>query len=157
MAGPSIETIDGVAAFEPGQEPSVGALWLQSLLFPKNGPARSCSALIDAAWVFGLPERLEAAELQAKCLFKGDAADEFGDVAPWLVQLEEGADFTRDLLTASDAHRHNWADEPGIFILSDQPFEQIYAHLRKFTKLRDGRRPCRLRRSIFSGIAKRSR
>lgn len=94
-------------------------------------------ALLDAVKVPALPEMLEASGLEHCCLFKGVAYDELKDVAPWLVRLEEGNSFSRNLFTRSDAPWHLWDSEPGMYLRSRGTLDQLWQHLRKFTRLRD--------------------
>ena len=104
--------------------------------FAKVSPLHTY-AILDAAKVTNLPDTLEASGLEHRCLFKGDAYDELKDVAPWLVRLEEGKTFTRNLFKRSDAPWHLWDKEPGIFLRSHIPLSALWKHLRKFTRLRD--------------------
>lgn len=94
-------------------------------------------AILDAAKVTNLPEMLEDSELEYRCLFKGKAYDDLKNAAPWLVRLEDGKTLTRNLLTRSDAHWHLWDDEPGIYIRSRGTLDELWRHLRRFTRLQD--------------------
>jgi len=69
-------------------------------------PPLQTYAILDAARVPNLPERLEASGLDHRCLFQGKAYDEMKDVAPWVVQLKEGNAFTRNLFVDGDAAWH---------------------------------------------------
>lgn len=100
-------------------------------------PPLQTYAVLDAAKLINLPELLEDSGLEHRCLFKGDAYDELKDVAPWLVRLEEGNSFTRNLFTRSDAPWHFWDSEPGIYIRSRAGLAALNSHLRKFFKVRD--------------------
>lgn len=100
-------------------------------------PALYTYAILDAAKVMNLPEMLDSSGLEHRCLFKGAAYDEMKDVAPWIVRLEEGNTFTRNLFTQSDAPWHFWDDEPGICLRSPVSLNALWKHLRKFTRLRD--------------------
>ncbi|MBL3597810.1 DUF4123 domain-containing protein [Rhodovulum sulfidophilum] len=94
-------------------------------------------AVLDAAKVHGLPEMLETSGLDHACLFQGAAAEDYRDVAPWLVRLEESHRLTRGLFTQSDAPWDMWDREPGIFLRSAASLDALRKHLRKFTKVRD--------------------
>ena len=94
-------------------------------------------AVLDAAKVQGLPEMLETSGLDHACLFQGAAAEDYGDVAPWIVRLEEGHRLTRGLFTQGDAPWDMWETEPGIFLRSATSLDARRNHLRKFTKVRD--------------------
>ena len=80
---------------------------------------------------------LEASGLEHRCLFKGSAFDELKDVAPWIVRLEEGNGFTRNLFTRSDAPWHLWDKEVGVYLRSCQMLNDMWGHFRKFTKVQD--------------------
>lgn len=94
-------------------------------------------AILDAAKVINLPELLENSGLEHRCLFKGDAYAELKNVAPWIVRLEEGNSFTRNLFTRSDAPWHLWDSEPGIYARSSGTLEDMWRHFRKFTRVQD--------------------
>lgn len=100
-------------------------------------PLLNTYAVIDAAKVTNLDECLEASGLEHRCLFKGAAYEGMKDVAPWLVRLEEGSSFTRDLFTCSDSPQHLWKKRPGIFIHSQGSLTEIWEHLRRFTRVQD--------------------
>ncbi len=119
---------------------------LEHTLFGKStSPADSPNApqalfaLMDAARIPGLEEHLSASKLQHKCLFKGNARAALGGSAPWLVQLENGSTFTRNLFTedGSDAPWQFWRHNAALFIRTAKPIEDLWRHLRKFTKLKD--------------------
>lgn len=94
-------------------------------------------AILDAAKITNLPELLEDSGLEHRCLFKGTAYDDLKNVAPWLVRLEEGNTFTRNLFTRSDAPWHLWDNEPGIYARSRGSLDDMWKHFRKFTKIQD--------------------
>ena len=94
-------------------------------------------AILDAAKIPNLPEALETSGLAHQCLFKGVAFDDLKDVAPWIVKLEDGNTFTRNLFTRSDALWHHWDAEPGIYLRSDATLDELWTHFRRFTKVRD--------------------
>lgn len=94
-------------------------------------------AVVEAARVRHLPEILTSSDLTYRCIFKGEAFDSFKEVAPWLVQLREDDSFTRNLFTRSSAHWHRWDDEPAVYIRSRASIDQLWQHLRKFTRIRD--------------------
>ena len=116
-----IDTIDGVEPLDA----QLGVVELKTVpdalyepLFgqPSDTPLHTY-AILDAAKVPNLPELLEVSGLEHRCLFKCDAYDELKDVAPWIVQLEDGNAFTRNLFTRSDAPWHLWDNEPGLSLI----------------------------------------
>lgn len=104
---------------------------------PAAVPPMQTYAILDAAKVTHLPEVLEDSELEHRCLFKGKAYDDLKNVAPWIVRLEDGNTFTRNLFTSSDAYWHLWDNEPGIYVRSRASLDDMWRHFRKFTKIKD--------------------
>lgn len=104
---------------------------------PAVVPPMQTYAILDAAKLTNLPDLLERSGLEHRCLFKGAAYDELKTVAPWIVRLENGNSFTRNLFTRSDAHWHLWNQELGIFFRSRGSLGDMWKHFRKFTKVRD--------------------
>lgn len=151
----TVEIIEGVeplnTQFGEPKPPTVpvalqGAMFGQSA--PKEGeeaadatnvvgvPPLHTYAILDAAKLTNLPEMLETSGLPHRCLFKGAAYNELKEVAPWIVRLEDGHAFTRNIFTTSDAPWHLWKKDPAIFLRSPKPLEYVHRHLRKFTQLR---------------------
>ncbi|MFD1796746.1 DUF4123 domain-containing protein [Paracoccus aurantiacus] len=104
---------------------------------PAAIPPMQTYAILDAAKVTNPLELLERSGLEHRCLFKGAAYDELKNVAPWIVRLEEGNAFTRNLFTRSDAHWHHWDKEPGICVRSRGTLDDMWKHFRKFTRVQD--------------------
>lgn len=108
---------------------------------PAAVPPMQTYAILDAAKVTILPELLERSCLERRCLFKGAAYDELKNVAPWIVRLEEGNTFTRNLFTRSDAHWHLWdrsiTASGAMFCRSRQSLETLQKHFRRFTQVRN--------------------
>lgn len=106
---------------------------------PSAVPAMQTYAILDAARTVNLPEMLEQSGLEHRCLFKGKAYDELKNVAPWIVHLEEGSSFTRNLFTRTDAAWHFWGAGVGIHVRSRGSLDDMYRHFRKFTRIQDER------------------
>ena len=94
-------------------------------------------AVLDAAKIMHLPERLVAADVPHKCLFVGKAMEDYSDVAPWLVQLPLDHELTRDLFSQGDDYPHLWDAYSGIFIQTAQAFDPVWTHCRKFIMMQD--------------------
>ena len=97
-------------------------------------------AILDAAKVVNFVEMLEASGLEHRCLFKGEAAEEMRDVAPYVVRLEEDVDFTRNLFSHDPEQEvpwFMWDREPGIYVRSRGSLDDMWRHFRKFTKVQD--------------------
>lgn len=105
--------------------------------FKGNVPELSTYAVLDAAKIESLPELLESSDLRCRCLFTGEAFDDLQHVGPWIVELEDGHMFLRNLFTKSDKPWHHWEAEAGIFVRSRLPLDTLWAHFRKFTRVQD--------------------
>lgn len=121
-----------------GQPDPIQAELEQAENDPDKVPPLHTYAILDAAKVPGLPELLATSGLEHRCFFKGETYEELRNVAPWVVCLEEGNAFSRNLFTKSDAPWHVWGVERGVYIRSRQSFDRLWQHLRKFTKLQNG-------------------
>lgn len=109
-------------------------------LFGPPDAHTQCYALLDGCKIDGLREILETSDLKHACLFQGEALQDLGDVAPWLVRLTPDAPLTRQLLTAADPKDpvpwHMWQDAPGLFLRTALDFKDLWGHLRRFTRIR---------------------
>ncbi len=88
------------------------------------------------------PHELDELTLRHQCLFSGNAEYQFSETAPFLIELDVENEFTRKLFTfVKDAHEsmmiHHWHRPFGVFVRSRLGFEEVYSHLRRFTKLQD--------------------
>ena len=125
------------------QEPLFGQAEIKHYGTPAAVPPMKTYAILDAAKLqWGLSE-IEDCDMPFRCLFKGKAAEELKDVAPYLIELDPKADFTRRLFTHNpdmpDAMTtaHLWHKEPGIYIRSRAGFDNMRKHFRKFTRVQD--------------------
>lgn len=146
----SFETIEGVEPLEPqfGVWPKQSVpTAIHAALFlpvdPSDDPAEQeellTYAVLDGAKINGLAEALEQSGLAHCCLFSGDTFDAAKHVAPWLVRLEDGNDFTRKLFTAGPQTWQLWERKTGIFLRSSHEISALRAHLRRFTNVPDAR------------------
>ncbi|WP_298260259.1 DUF4123 domain-containing protein [uncultured Litoreibacter sp.] len=75
---------------------------------------------------------LDTLNLPTRCLFKGDAEEQFAQSAPFLIELTLPADrvspFHRSFFT------DHWDAGTGILLRSDAPMDVIWTHLRKFIR-----------------------
>ncbi|TNE64895.1 MAG: DUF4123 domain-containing protein [Rhodobacteraceae bacterium] len=106
-------------------------------------PPMKTYAILDAGkFQSGLSE-FEDCGLPFRCLFKGDAAEEQKDVAPYLFELTPDSPFVRRLFThlpdmpETMTTVHMWHREPGIYLRSRAGFDDVSKHFRKFTKVQD--------------------
>lgn len=105
--------------------------------YPGEVPRLRSYAVLDAAKVSLLPQLLEAAGLPFRCLFKGAAEQALHAVAPYLVELRDGDDLLRHLFTRSGRASDLWDHDPGVFLRSRGELDEVWRHLRRFTRLRD--------------------
>lgn len=106
-------------------------------------PPMKTYAILDAAkFQWGFSE-IEDCELPFRCLFKGKAAKELENVAPYLIEINPEAIFTRRLFTHNPkmpdemTSVHLWRKDPGIYVRSRASFDDFWKHLRKFTRIQD--------------------
>lgn len=134
------EPIGPIAPLQSGLGPNSQRMLPEQIQRIFFDPASSCEggkhftyAILDAAKVVNLPERLEISGLENRCLFQGDTYDDLKDVAPWIVRLEEENAFTRSLFTAGDDPRNLWDKKPGILLRSSADLGTLWKHFRNFT------------------------
>jgi hypothetical protein len=92
-------------------------------------------AMLDGASVPGLLERLDSdPSLEVECLFQGELEPDMAEVAPYLVKLELGSEFTEWVVGTG------WGLHWGSYVTSRQGFRRLRNHLRALTLIyrRDG-------------------
>lgn len=95
-------------------------------------------AVLDAAKLPNLlHSRLSASGLQFQSLFQGDAQVQLAEAAPYLVRLDDGHKFTRELFTGPEGISGLWNNRLGILIRSEDDFSRLRSHLRKFTRVKN--------------------
>ncbi len=94
-------------------------------------------AVLDAAKVQALPERLETSGLAHRCLLAHDADQRLKQAGPWLVALTTDSSFTRNLFTRGETHWTLWDAEPGIYLRSRCPLDALWPKLRALMCVQD--------------------
>ncbi len=97
-------------------------------------------AILDASIVKNLPERLADTGLEHRCLYQGEALEEQGDIAPWIVRLDPAHAFTKQLFTYDPedaAPWHHGTDRIGFFVRVDASIDAIWQHFRRFVRVKD--------------------
>ncbi|MBK4216707.1 DUF4123 domain-containing protein [Paracoccus caeni] len=94
-------------------------------------------AVLDAAAISNLDQRLQGRRPASVCLFDGDAAVQLGAVAPWLIELADEDALTRSLFTCGPSDRWLWDSGAVIFLRSDLGIDGVRRRLRKLTQVRD--------------------
>ncbi len=88
-------------------------------------------AVLDGASVPGLLLKLHQASPEFECLYRGDLAPDMAEVAPYLVRLEQKAEFTAWVLT------EGWGKHWGIFVSTQANLHAMRQHFRRFLRVHD--------------------
>ena len=83
-------------------------------------------AILDAAKMLLEIEEAKKINNQHVCLYKGDRAEQLGQVAPWLFVYKQDSQFAKWLY--KNAQEQSW----GVFFYCEKDFKEVYAHFRKF-------------------------
>src|SRR5262245_21298359 len=103
-------------------------------------PDANVYAVLDGARVPGLLDKLYATAPDFCCLFRGELSPDLAEVAPYLVQLDPRAEFTRWVID------QGWGNHWGIFMTSDVDLRRMRSHLRTLLIVYDETgRPLRFR------------
>lgn len=103
-------------------------------------PGANVFAVLDGASVAGLLDKLYELSPNFCCLFRGALSPDMAEVAPYLVQLEAGTEFTRWVIS------QGWGNHWGIFAASDADLRRMRSHFRTFLIVYDETgRPLRFR------------
>lgn len=100
-------------------------------------PPMNTFAVLDAANVINLPELLANSGLDHECMFIGEAKDELGDVAPWIVHLKSDTALTRNIFTTGKAPWQLWDKNPGMVLRARATCSEMQKHFRKILKVQD--------------------
>lgn len=106
-------------------------------------PKMKTYIIVDTAKLVQGQSIIEGCDLPWRCLQKGQVAEELADVLPYLVELDVDARFTRTLLThlpevnEEMATLHLCHKELGIYIRTRAVFDDVWSHLRKFSRVND--------------------
>lgn len=108
---------------------------LERLLFPPEEapvhPPRRLFAVLDGARDPSVHIRVRESGRPFACLYRGELPAPLAEVAPYLVELASGDDWSRLLL--ADA----WGESWGIFVDTRVELAPLMRHLRGFLKVRD--------------------
>ena len=99
---------------------------LQGVLFGKS--ETPVFAVLDGASIPGLLKNLYAHEPDYCCLYRGELQPDIATVAPYLVCLAPGAEFTNWVLS------EGWGGHWGIFVVSTANLRALRNHFREFLK-----------------------
>lgn len=95
-----------------------------------------CYAIINAAVSFWLPQHFEVEDIRSECLFKGEKAEKWKNISPYLVHLPKNHFFVEQLCSIpfkpeKDGQQH-WHKNFGFFFRSSADFDTLLHHFRKF-------------------------
>ncbi|WP_299692271.1 DUF4123 domain-containing protein [uncultured Tateyamaria sp.] len=121
----------------PGVDKELGQR-LEAVLFPDRA---TVFAILDGGRVPGLPEKLVAQGVLHVCLFSGDMAEDAGEAAPWLAQMQPDTPLLRQMFCdvpddAAGVHGLMRAGA-GIVIRSGLDMDTLRRHLRRFLRVED--------------------
>lgn len=82
---------------------------------------------------------LDTLEIPVRCLFKGNAAQEQKEVAPYLIDMtlpdEAWKDNDKVPVFHKDFFANHWGQNTGIFIRTAADIDDVWGHFRKFTRV----------------------
>ncbi len=78
---------------------------------------------------------LDTLDPPAQCLFDGDAAQDWGNVAPWMVDLSITDPSKDDLSFHRDFFQRHWDTGTSVIVATDAPLSSVRRHLRRFIQL----------------------
>ena len=96
-----------------------------------DDPGVNAFAILDGASVPGLVQLLHRHDPTRECLYRGELQPDIAEVAPYVVQLEAGTEFTDLVLN------QGWGKHWGIFALAAADLFTMRQHLRRFLTVHD--------------------
>ncbi len=88
-------------------------------------------AILDGASIPGLVQHLHRCDPIRECLYRGELQPDIAEVAPYVVQLEPGTEFTDMVIN------QGWGNHWGIFALAAADLFTMRQHLRRFLTVHD--------------------
>lgn len=105
---------------------------LAPALFPED---KRTYAILDGSMIQGLPDMLESWEMDHRCLYKGQMAEDLRDLAPYVVSLRPYHRLTGWLFKDGDAPNQLWRTDYGCFVLSTKDIDTLQAHFRHYNSV----------------------
>lgn len=102
---------------------------LESELFAER--RAQAFAVLDGASVPDLLDRLDRDRPEYECLYRGELAPDMAEVAPYLVKLERGSEFTQWTI------ERGWGRHWGIFAVTRADLRALRRHFRRFLVVHD--------------------
>ena len=88
-------------------------------------------AVLDGASVPDLPTKLHQLRPEHVCLYRGELKPDIAEVAPYLIRMVAGTEFSNWVLT------EGWGNHWGIFAQSRYSLAEVRKHLRGFLTVHD--------------------
>jgi hypothetical protein len=88
-------------------------------------------AILDGASVPGLLDKLAQWHPEAECLYRGEIKPDLAKVAPYLVLMEQEAEFAQWVLS------EGWGNHWGIFAIAEADLRTMRQHFRRFITVHD--------------------
>ena len=107
---------------------------LETAIF--DGPAHTY-VVVDGATLKGFQGVETTGLANTESLFDAEGAEASGVAAPFLVEVERGSRFLRELFTEGDAPWQRFGEATFVLLRSSAEFGEVRRHLRRFTKLLD--------------------
>ena len=129
------------------EHPDSGECWitpkLKDVLFgqPEAGPPVRTYLLVDATLRKAVSKvfDLDMLDVETRCLFKDDAAEEWKETAPYLIDLTLPSTAWEDPSQVPAFHRSfvadHWGRATGIVVRSTADMDAIWRHFRRFTRV----------------------
>jgi hypothetical protein len=121
------ETLAGSHPMNTSSQLETALPTLESIMFGKQDS--SVFALLDGASAPNLVKLLYDNKPEFCCLYPGELKPDIAAVAPYLVRLESGKEFTRIVL------KEGWGAHWGVFVSSSADLRALRDHFREFHKV----------------------
>lgn len=131
----------------PAENPDNEGCWitpeLKGVLFgqPETGPSLRTYLLVDATLRKAVSKvfDLDMLDVEVRCLFKGEAAEDWKESAPYLIDMTLPDAACDDPSQVPAFHRSfvadHWGQFTGILVRSSAPMDTIWRHFRRFTRV----------------------
>ncbi len=96
-----------------------------------RSPDLQVFAILDGASIKGLPMAMWEHQVVSWCLLPGNLEPDMSEVAPYLIQLEKGEEFTQWVL------KEGWGNHWGVFVVSKENIRTLRGHFRSLVKVKD--------------------
>lgn len=101
-------------------------------ILAQEGSPSPLFAIVDGAAVEGLPNLLDAAAANYRCLYRGELDDDLNAAAPYLLELDQKSEFGRNFATA------RWGHSAAVFVhvSPSADIDDLRRHFRKLNRVK---------------------